>query len=86
MDVTQILLIIVIAVLTVLMVFIGVQVIYILQEFRRSMTKVNKMLDDAGQVTGSVSNTVTGAAGMMEGLKTGLSLVSYFGKKKKSTI
>lgn len=84
MDVTQILLVVVITALTILLVVIGIQVVYILQEVRKSIMKMNKMLDDAGSVTGSVSKTVVGAAGMLEGLKTGLSFMSLFtGKKKK---
>lgn len=83
MDITQILLVVVISVLTVLLSFIGVQVVYILQEVRKSFVKVNKMLDDAGEVTGGVSRTVTGAAGLLEGLKTGLSFASFFSKKSK---
>ncbi|MEK7166228.1 MAG: hypothetical protein AAB874_05475 [Patescibacteria group bacterium] len=82
MDTTQILLVVVITVLTILLTVIGIQVVQILRELRRSMEKVNKMLDDAGLVTGGISRSVTGMTGMFEGLKTGLSLVNLFGKKK----
>lgn len=78
MDTTQILLVIVISVLTILLVIIGIQVVYILQEIRKSLTKVNQMLDDATIVSGGISKTVTGATGLVSGLKTGLSLVSIF--------
>ncbi len=82
MDVTQILLIVVVVVMTILLVVIGIQVIFILKEIRRSLQKANKMLDDATSVTSSLSKTVTGATGLVEGIKTGLSLVHMFGKKK----
>ncbi len=82
MDPTQILLIIVISVLTVLLVIIGIQVVYILQEIRKSLQKMNKMMDDATVVTAGISKTVNGATGLVEGIKTGLSLVNMFGKKR----
>lgn len=83
MDTTQILLVIVVTVLTILFTVIGIQVVYILMEFRKTVEKINKMLDDAGQVTGGISRSVTGMSGMMEGIKTGLSIVNIFGKKKE---
>ncbi len=82
MDVTQILLVVVIAVLTTLFVVIGVQVVYILQEVRKSLQKMNKMLDDTGNVTSSLSRSFTGMTGLVEGIKTGLSFVNVFGKKR----
>lgn len=84
MDVTQILLVLVVTILTILLVVIGIEVVKILREILKSLVKVNRMLDDAEKVTSDVSRTVGGAAGMLEGLKTGLSFVSLFGGKKKN--
>ena len=84
MDTTQILLTAVVSVLTVLLSIIGVQIVFILIEVRKSLEKMNKMLDDAGTVTGGISRSVTGMSGIMEGLKTGLSIVNLFGKKRGS--
>lgn len=71
-DTTQVLLIIVITVLSVVLVFIGVQVFLILREFQQSIKKMNKMLDDAGMVSeavakpiASLSENITGASGVM---------------------
>lgn len=82
MQITQILLIIVVTVLTVILSIIGVQVARILSEFKKTVEKMNKMMDDAGAVSGTISRSVTGMSGLVEGLKTGLSVVSWFGKKK----
>lgn len=82
MNTTQALLIIVVTVLTVILSIIGVQMIYILTEFRKTVEKINKMLDDAGSVTGGISRSVTGVSGLFEGIKTGLSIVNIFGKHK----
>ncbi len=84
MDTTQILLTLVVTVLTILLSIIGVQVVFILIEIRKSMEKVNKMLSDATIVTSGIGRSVTGMSGLMEGLKTGLSFVNFFGKKRSS--
>ncbi|MBI4058160.1 hypothetical protein HY408_00165 [Candidatus Gottesmanbacteria bacterium] len=83
MDTTQLLLVVVISVLTILLSIIGVQVIFILAEFRRTVEKVNNILDDAEVVSSGVHKSFVGMAGLMEGFKTGLSVVHLFGKRKK---
>ena len=85
-DLTQTLLIIVITVLTILLSFIGIQVVFILREVRRSLEKVNKMLDDFGLITESIAHPIAGLGGVIDGLKSGIKTVETFGKllsKKK---
>ncbi len=82
MDTTQLLLTVVVTVLTALLAIIGVQVVFILAEMRKTIEKINKIIDDTGQVTGGLSRSVTGMTGMFEGIKTGLNLVNLFGRKK----
>ena len=82
-DTTQILLITVITVLTILLVVIGIQVVYILKEFRKSMEKINKILDDAGLMSGSVAKSVSALSGVTDGLKTAFSILGIFKKKTK---
>ena len=67
--------------LTILIVVLGVQVFLILKEFRHSLEKTNKMLDDAGKVTGTVSEGVQSMSGFVNGIKTGLHLVQSLHKK-----
>lgn len=81
MDPVQLTIIAVSLILTALFVFLGVQVWLILKEMRASLQKVNKMLDDATKVTGTVSEGFTSVAGLMSGVKAGLSLFSAFRKK-----
>ena len=71
MDNTQILLIAVVTVLTVLLTLIGVQVFFILRELKKTFEKFNKIIDDAGIISGSVakpiaslSNSITGISGI----------------------
>lgn len=83
MDPVQLTIIAVSLILMALFVFLGVQVWLILKEMRSSLQKVNKMLDDATKVTGTVSEGFTSAAGVISGLKAGLSLFSAFRKKQE---
>ncbi|OGG14961.1 hypothetical protein A2875_03310 [Candidatus Gottesmanbacteria bacterium RIFCSPHIGHO2_01_FULL_46_14] len=81
MDPVQLTIIAISFIITILIVFLGVQVWYILKEMRASLQKVNKMLEDAGKVSGTVSQGVSSMAGMLEGIKTGLSLFSSLRRK-----
>lgn len=81
MDPVQLVIIFVSVILTGLFVFLGFQVWLILKEMRTSLMKVNKMLDDATKVTGAVGEGFTSVAGLMSGLKAGLSLFSAFREK-----
>ncbi len=83
MDPIQLTIIGVSLTLTVLLVVLGIQVYYILKEIRFSVQKTNKMLDDAGKVSGTVSEGVTSMSGFMNGIKTGLSMITSFQKKEK---
>lgn len=79
LDLTQILLVIVITTLTILLTFIGVQIIYILREIRKSIEKFNKMLDDAGTITEAISHPISGLGGVVEGLKSGVKAIETVG-------
>ncbi len=84
MDPVQLTIIIISFVLTILVIVLSIQVWYILKEFRVSIQKVNKMLDDAGRVTGTVGESVEGLGGFVKGIKTGFSLFSKIrGKGEK---
>lgn len=69
-DVTQFLLIIVIASLTIMVLIIGFQVYKILKELQMTILKVNKILDDTGQMTESVAKPMAAASGFLMGLKS----------------
>ena len=68
---TQILLIVVVSVLTAILAVIGIQVVYILRESRRSIEKVNKILDDAKTVSEAVTKPIaslSNSLGSLSGL------------------
>ena len=62
---------------------ISVQVYFILREFRNTLTKANKVLDDAGIVSESVSKPVSMVSSMITGIKGGSAIMQALNSKKK---
>ena len=83
MEPIQLTIILISVALTILIIILGVQVWFILKEVRTSITKMNKMLDDAGKVSGAVSEGVIGMSGFVNGLKTGISAITSLIHKKE---
>lgn len=54
-DVTQVVLLLVLTILTLLLVVLGIQVYFILKEFRKTVVKANRVLDDTESITKNVS-------------------------------
>lgn len=81
-DTAQGVLLFVLIVLTILLLVLGVQVFFILRELRRTVTKANKVLDDTGAITESVSGPISSLSTVMAGVKAGASIASLFKKKK----
>ncbi|MBI4034801.1 MAG: hypothetical protein HY381_00205 [Candidatus Chisholmbacteria bacterium] len=79
-SLTQVLLVVVIGVLTVLLVVAGIQVVNILREIRWMVAKMNRILDDVADLTHSVTQPVVSLSGLVEGLKGGVRLVAVMRK------
>ena len=54
-DITQVILLLVLGILTLLLMVLGIQVYFILREFRKTVIKANRVLDDTQQITQNVS-------------------------------
>ncbi|OGH19028.1 MAG: hypothetical protein A3F31_00950 [Candidatus Levybacteria bacterium RIFCSPHIGHO2_12_FULL_38_12] len=83
-DAAQIILLIVISVLTILLAILGVQVFLILRELRRTVKKANKILDDAGVISQTVSSPLSSLfsfSALSEGVKVGNLLARFFKRK-----
>lgn len=80
-DITQILLTIVVTVLTLLLTVVGIQIIYILREFRKTIKKMNKILDDSGLISETVSKQISSFSGLITGITSGLSILNFFKRK-----
>ena len=85
MELTQVLLVIVVVVLTGILSLVGVQLFLILKEVRLSIRKLNKILEDAGVVSESVAKPAASLSGFLTGLKGGADLVKLLLKDKKET-
>lgn len=82
-ETTQVLLVGIITVLTIILTIIGIQVVYILREFRRTIEKINKILTEAGKVTEKMGNSLAEVAGITSGIKSVLGIFNLFSRKGK---
>ncbi|MCL4389782.1 MAG: hypothetical protein M1484_01665 [Patescibacteria group bacterium] len=82
-DLTQLLIALVILVLTSLLTIVGFQVYLILREFRATIQKANKVLDDTGVISESVSKPVSMLSSIMLGLRGGTKIMQALTKEKE---
>lgn len=80
-DAAQAVLLLVIVILTALLIVLGIQVFFILRELRQTVSKANKVLDDTGVITESVSGPITTISALVTGVKAG-SIITRLLKKK----
>lgn len=69
-DFTQVLLTLVVGSLTVMLLLVGFQVYKILKELQISISKMNKILDDTGVMTESISKPMQAASNLLLGIKS----------------
>lgn len=79
----QILLFIVVSVLTVVLTIAGIEVIHILREFKETVKKTNRILDDTQMITSSVAKPISGVSGFLMGIKSGADVINLFLKNKE---
>lgn len=54
---------------------------FILREFKNTVSKLNKVLDDAGVISESVSTPIANFSSVLTSVKTGVSILKLFQKK-----
>jgi hypothetical protein len=80
-DTVQLVLLIVIVVLTCLLVILGIQVFYIFRELRKTITKTNRVLDNADSITSNIEGPLSAISSLALGAKaTSLISVAKFVK------
>src|SRR3989344_5255804 len=79
-DSAQTILFIVIIALTVLLFVLGIHLFFILRDFRKTVSKANKVLDNTNIITQSVSVPISAFSSIAMGIKTGSSLAGIFKK------
>jgi hypothetical protein len=70
MEPTQLLLTIVVSVSTLLLIFVGIQCIFVLMEFKKTLYKVNKILTGFESLGTGLDNKVNELMSFFHGLKT----------------
>ncbi|MBP9719270.1 MAG: hypothetical protein KBD46_02280 [Candidatus Levybacteria bacterium] len=68
-DVTEVVLLLVLSILTILLVVLGIQVYFILKEFRKTVIKANRVLDDTEQITKNVSGPIASLSSLSNTLQ-----------------
>lgn len=81
LTLTQTLLIIVIVVLTSLLTVVGVQLVFILKEVRKTLVHVNQVLDQADHAIARITAPAQTLIHLVDGLKQGAKLVELVAKR-----
>jgi hypothetical protein len=81
-DPAQTALFLVIIVLAILLLVLGIQVLFILKEFRKTVSKANKILDDTGIISESVSAPISSLSALVTSVKAGARVAKFLRKKK----
>lgn len=82
-DSAQLLLVIVVTTLTILLTAVGIQVFFILKEVRRSVEKMNKILDDTGTISESVAKPISSFSSSIGGLSGITGLLGWLLTKRR---
>lgn len=83
-DLTQTLLVVVIVVLTVILSVIGVQVVLLLKETRRSLSRVNDLLDSVEGLVDKLSHPTQSFSNLLSGVKQGVQIFESISSLFKS--
>jgi hypothetical protein len=80
MDPAQILLFIIIIILTIFLVVLGIQVSLILKDLRVTLSKTNKLLDNANAITEDIAEPVSIISKAILSIKSGAALLGLLKK------
>ena len=80
---TQILLVIVVVTLTALLLIMGIQVFFILQEIRRSVEKINKILEDGGLISESIAKPISSISNSLVNFSGITGFLGWLASRKK---
>lgn len=84
MDLTQTVLLSVIVVLTTFLIVIGFQAFFTLKDLRKSLTKMNKLMDDADDLITDIKKSVHSARHIFGALTAGAGIAHLLKKIKQS--
>lgn len=81
-DAVQAVLLFVIVLLTIILIILGIQVFFILKDFRKTLTKANRILDTADEITENISQPLSFLSTFLVSTRS-LSTISKVLKPKK---
>jgi len=80
MEPVQIVLLLVIVTLTIVLAILGIQVFLILREIRKTVEKINRVLDNAGVIAKSIADPISALSSLAISIKTGVSFANSLKK------
>lgn len=83
MELTQSVLLAVVIVLTIFLVVLGFQVFYVLRDLRRTLTRLNRLFDDADSLVAEVKKPIEKAGTIIGGLTTGATIAHLLNRGEK---
>lgn len=83
MDLTQTILLSVIIVLTIFLAVIGFQIFFVIREFRKTLFRANKLLDDADDLLGQVKRPIETAGNLLTSAAAGMGIAHILRKVVK---
>lgn len=84
MDITQSVLLAIIIVLTIFLVVLGFQGFFALKDLRKTLHKVNKLVDDADDIVDQIRKPVDSVSNILTGMTAGAGLAHLFKNVKKT--
>jgi len=83
MDIIQAVLLTVIVVLTIFLIVIGFQAFFTLKDLRRTLTKMNRLMDDTDDLVSEVKGPVHSATNLFTALTAGAGIAHLLKKVQK---
>lgn len=84
MDSTQLLLTVVLTVTTILLIVVGIQLVFVLKELRKTLQKVNNIVDNFEKVGVSVEHGFSEIKGFVSGAKALFKVIDIIHAKKNA--
>ena len=83
-ELAQLLLVTVVSILTLLLVVVGFQALLILRDFRKTVKKLNNVLEDAHSVSSSIAKPIAGTGNILESFRQMKNMVDYVSSAKST--
>lgn len=85
-ETAQIVIVGVVTVLTVVLTLVGIQILFVLQELKKTLSNANNIVGEIRGLTTKITHSTESVSGMLTGIKTGISLLGALTKKKDEPV